>query len=147
MSKLSRRLALLMAALTAGGVVAVALGAAQFDPLPTELAVGLLDDVGRHQRTRETGPTGTALELVPRTEQRFPADDIDVEACALVVPELIVKRRLGVLFLRHAVLQRCQPCTQFLVGRLEANLTIRERESARHWLWWCCSDESLQSHR
>ena len=43
----------------------------------------------------EARPAGAGVELVERAEQRLAGDDVDVDAGLVVVPVLIVERRLG----------------------------------------------------
>src|SRR5438093_11961470 len=52
----------------------------------------------------ETGPTGTAVELVQRADERFAGDDIDINARLVIVPVSIVKWRLRAAFACEVIL-------------------------------------------
>ena len=56
--------------------------------------------------------------LSSRAEERLAGGDVDVEAGLVVVPELVVERRLGGVVLRDLVLQRREPLAKLGVGRL-----------------------------
>ena len=57
-------------------------------------------------RPGEARPTGAAVELVDRCEQRFAGDDVDVDAGLVVVPVLAGERPLGAVLLRYVILLR-----------------------------------------
>ena len=65
--------------------------------------------------------------LSRRAEQRLAGDDVDVEAGAVVVPELVVERRLGPVLLRDLVLHRTQLPAQNVVGGLGVGLLGQHR--------------------
>src|SRR5262249_13463148 len=88
--------------------VRVAVRRTDLGTLREESPVDLLANVVRIERPSEARPTGAGIVLVERAEQRLAGDDIDVNAGVLVVPVLVVKRRLGTLLLRHLELRRRQ---------------------------------------
>jgi hypothetical protein len=49
-------------------------------------------------RFAKRGHAEAAIEFVERSEQWFAGNDIDVDAGTLVIPELVLKRRLGATF-------------------------------------------------
>ncbi len=88
--------------------VAVAVTRTDFGADHAEARVGLLHDVRGLERNGEAGPPATAVELLGGGEQRFPRDDVDVDARLFLVPELVVERRFGGRFLGHRVLARVE---------------------------------------
>ena len=61
-------------------------------------SVQLLDEEIFRDRFAKRWHAEAAIEFVERSEEWFPGNDIDVDAGALVVPELVLKRRLGATF-------------------------------------------------
>src|SRR5437016_2270338 len=59
-------------------------------------------------RFGKRGPTSAAIEFVERSKERFAGDDIDVNTDTLVVPELILKGRLGAILAHDKILVRLQ---------------------------------------
>src|SRR5207248_426081 len=98
--------------------VGIAVRGPHLGSLHEERAVGLLGDVRRLERSREAGPPGAGLELVERAEQRLPRYHVHVDAGPVVVPVLVVERRLRRFVLSHLVLQRGQGLPQLDVARL-----------------------------
>src|ERR1700722_17512736 len=89
--------------------VAVAVGGADLGPEHQVAEVPSLDHVAGLDRHGEARPAGAAVVLVDRCEQRLTGHDVDVDAGLLVVPELVLERRLGALLLGDPVLLRRQP--------------------------------------
>jgi len=58
----------------------------------------------RVDRLGEAGPARTTFEFVCGSEKRFAADQIDVNAIAMIVPVLIPKCALGAVLARNVVL-------------------------------------------
>ena len=79
--------------------------------------VRLLDHVGRIDRHREARPAAARVELLGGGEQRLSGDDVHVDAGLLLVPELVVERRLGGALLGHRILPRVQLSDGFWVLR------------------------------
>ena len=69
--------------------------AAQFSTLQIVRSVQVLDEEIFRDRLAKRGHPEVALEFVKRSEKRFAGNDIDVDAGALVFPELVLKRRVG----------------------------------------------------
>src|SRR2546430_6392822 len=65
----------------------------------------------------ETGPTRAAVELVQRAEERFPGDNINVNARLVIVPVSIVKWRLRAAFAGDVILIFRQLAFQLGIGR------------------------------
>ena len=86
--------------------------ASDLGPRRHQLAVDMLGDVFSFDRLGEARPARAALVLVRRAEEGLAADDIDVDAIFLVVPELVAERRLGPFLLGDRVLQRRQFLTK-----------------------------------
>ena len=57
-------------------------------------------------RFRKRGPARAAIKFVERSEERFAGDDIDVNADALVILELILEGSLVLIFADHRILLR-----------------------------------------
>ena len=93
-----------------------------------EGAVGVFDDVRLDQRFGEAGPTGAAIKLVERGEQRFAGDDIDVDAGLVVVPVGVVKGRLRAGLTGNAVLLGGELLLEVVLGRF----TCRSGVSGLH---------------
>ena len=75
-----------------------------------------------------------AVELLGRSEQRLAGDDVDVQAGFLVVPELVVERRLGAALLGDVVLlpgQAGYPLRALLVVVRHAGHSFRSRSRSR----------------
>src|SRR5207302_9542314 len=70
------------------------------------------------ERPGEARPAGARFELVERAEQRLAGHDVDVDPLLVVVPELVVERRLGALVLRDGILFGRQKLLQLRVGGL-----------------------------
>ena len=79
--------------------------------------VGSLDDMFRRDRFGETGPSGAAIELIERGEERLVRDDVDINAGAVIVPVRVSKRRFGSVLARDMVLLGGQLPPEFCVGR------------------------------
>ncbi len=71
--------------------------------------VSLFDDVV------EAWPTRPRLELRPRVEERFPADDAAVGSRTVVIPVRSAERRLRARLLSHRVLDRTELAATILV--------------------------------
>jgi hypothetical protein len=84
------------------------MGRANFGPHHPVAPILTLDHVARLQRHREARPAAAAVVLLRRGEQRLARHHIDVDACLLVVPELVVERRLGGALLGDRALRRRQ---------------------------------------
>src|SRR5262245_33092603 len=83
--------------------------------------VGVLDHVGWLQRSGEAGPAGAAVELVVRAEEWLSRGDVHVDPGLVVVPVLVLKRRLGARLLGDLVLQRRQTAAQLVIARLSVH--------------------------
>src|SRR3954468_6839541 len=77
--------------------------------------VGPFDEVVRFERHSETGPSRVTVVLAGRGEQRFPGDDVDVDACFLVGPVFVAERRLGGSLLGDASLLSRQPADRLRI--------------------------------
>ena len=75
--------------------VGVASFGANLGALHTFRSVQALDDEIVRDRFAKRRHAETAIEFVERREEWFAGNDIDVDAGVLVVPELILERRLG----------------------------------------------------
>lgn len=73
-------------------------------------------DVGRLERLREARPACAGIVLVERAEQRLAGYDVHVNPGLVIVPVLVVKRRLGVIVPRHGVLNGRQLLLQLGIG-------------------------------
>ena len=78
--------------------------AAQFCATEKQSVIGHFVQTGALNRTCEAGPTGTRFEHVCRTEKGFARDNVDVNTLFLVIPELVVERRLGPFTLGNFIL-------------------------------------------
>jgi len=65
--------------------------------------VHLLDEEIFRDRFAKCGRAKAAVEFVERSEEWFAGNDIHVEAGALVLPELVLKRRLGATFTHDGI--------------------------------------------
>ncbi len=65
------------------------------------------DDVGVDW-LREAGPARARIKFVGGAKQGFLADDVDVEALAVVVPVLVLERGLGAAALSDLMLKGSQ---------------------------------------
>ena len=79
--------------------------APDFGSDPQQAAVLEFDDVLRCYRTDEARPAGTRIEFVGGAEERFPRDDIDIKTRLFVIPEIVVKGRLGAILLGDVILE------------------------------------------
>src|SRR5882724_8801027 len=68
---------------------------AQLGALHIVRSVQVLGDEIFRDRFAKRGQAEAAIEFVGRSEQWFAGNDIDVDAGAPVIPELVLKRRLG----------------------------------------------------
>src|SRR5262249_14328849 len=75
--------------------VSIAALGSHLGPLHTVRIVRSLDDEISRDRFAECGQADLAVEFVERSEEWFAGNDIDVDAAAVVVPELILERRFG----------------------------------------------------
>ena len=100
----------------------IALVASDFGPFHAESAICFFSDVAIFDRFCETGPTAAAVEFVERSKEGFAADNIDVNARAMIVPIFVSERRLGAALLGHVILFGGQFLLQVVsrrfVGRL-----------------------------
>ena len=80
-----------------------------------EAVVFLFRNIAWFQRLGETGPAGPGIVLVTGTEQGLPGGDIDVNPLPLVVPVLVLKRRLRAVALSDLILHFRQFFPQGLV--------------------------------
>ena len=71
-------------------------------------AVVMFNDVLWCEWFRKARPPGVAVEFVCRGKQRLTRDHIDVDTRFLVVPVFVLKRTLGAVTLRDAILFRGQ---------------------------------------
>src|SRR5437763_68791 len=78
-----------------------------------ESAIGFLCHVRLLDRFGETRPASAAVEFVERTEERFTADNIDINPVAVLVPIGIAEWWLGSAHLRHVILLGRQFVAQF----------------------------------
>ncbi len=97
-------------------------------------------------RLRKTWPSRAAFEFVQRAEKRFAADNVDVNAGAVIVPVFVLKRRLGAVFPRHVILQRSQARAQFGI-RVRIALRSFSGFVAASFFSWAASQESERCHR
>src|SRR5882762_2016939 len=82
------------------------------------LPIRSLADVARLEGLREARPPRARVELVERAEERLAGHDVHVDPRLMVVPVLVVERRLGGLVLGHLVLPRRQRAAQLGVAWL-----------------------------
>jgi hypothetical protein len=68
---------------------------AHLGALHVDRSVQVLDEESFRDRFAKRGQAEAAIEFVERREQWFAGNDIDVDAGTLVIPELVLKRRLG----------------------------------------------------
>jgi len=61
-------------------------------------SVQVLDEEIFRDRFGKRGEPGAAIEFVERSEEWFVSNDIDVDASAFVIPELVLKSPLGATF-------------------------------------------------
>jgi hypothetical protein len=71
---------------------------AHLGALHIDRSVHLLDEEIFRDRFAECRHADAGIEFVERSEQWFAGDDIDVDAGTLVIPELVLIRRLGATF-------------------------------------------------
>src|SRR6266478_746291 len=100
----------------------VALAAADFGPFDAERAIGFLGNVLVVDRLCKAGPSAAAVEFIERRKQRLPADNIDINSGAMIVPILVAKRRFGAALLGHVILLRRELLFQLLGRRLGRSL-------------------------
>src|SRR5271166_4533032 len=96
--------------------------------------VGVLDHVARLDRHREARPAGVAVVLVDRSEQRLAGHDVHVNAGFLVVPVLVLERRLGTSLLGDLVLLRGQPGNRLGVLAVSVRHVSSFTDGAARWL-------------
>src|SRR5262245_924350 len=84
--------------------VAVPMTGANLGPNHPEAAVRVLDHILRLERPGEARPTGVAVGLVARGEQRFARHDVHVTSRLFAVPLGVFKGPLRPVMLRHTVL-------------------------------------------
>ena len=102
----------------------IAAGGASFDADHAVRAILLFDHSLGIESFGETGPTGAGIELVEGTEKRFAANEIDVDAWGMVIPEFVAERGFGSVFTGHFVLDRCHFLFEFRVGFVDGKFSI-----------------------
>src|SRR5438445_13129285 len=88
--------------------VRIAAFRAHFDAMHVVRIIVLFGDQIFRNRFRESWAPGAAVELVERTKKRFTGDDVDIDPRTNIVPIFILKRRLGAVLARDAILVLCQ---------------------------------------
>src|SRR4029077_2657493 len=83
-----------------------------------ERPIDELVDIARLERFGEARPARAGVELVERAKQRLTGHDIHIDPRLVVVPVLVVERRLGGRVLGHLILPRCERAAQVGVARL-----------------------------
>ena len=71
--------------------VGIASFGAHLSALHVVRSVHFLDEEIFRDRFGKGGPTGAAIEFVERSEEGLAGNDIDVDAGALVIPELVLE--------------------------------------------------------
>src|SRR4029077_7264590 len=100
----------------------VALAAADFGPFHAERAIRFLGNVLVVDWLGKAGPAAAAVEFIERREKRLPADNIDINSGAMIIPILVAKRRFGAALLGHVILLRRELLFQLLGRRLGRSL-------------------------
>lgn len=90
--------------------------ASHFCSFVEQLIIRELNDVVWSERSRKARPTRTGFVFVLGAEQHFAGDDVDVDPILVIVPVLVMERRLSSLVLRDVILERGKLCAQFGVG-------------------------------
>src|SRR5688572_6558983 len=111
--------------------MAVGVAAPHLGAHAEEAAVLALDHLLAGDGPREARPARPAVVLVARAEERLAAHHVDVDALALLVPELVPEGRLGRVLLRHVVLERRQPAPQLGVAGFGGPGRVLGRRRAR----------------
>ena len=88
-----------------------------FGPHHVETVVEFFHDVLRPDGFCETGEAGPGIVFVERGKERLVRDDVDVKAGFVVVPMLIVERRLGSVLARNVELLGIELVAQLRIGR------------------------------
>src|SRR5437667_10052954 len=83
--------------------VGIASFGAHLSALHIVRSVRFLDEKILRDRFGKRGVAGAAIEFVERSEEWFTGNDIDVDAGALVLPELVLKRSLAATFAHDEV--------------------------------------------
>src|SRR5256885_14262080 len=91
----------------------------------SKCAVRFFGDVIFLDRFGEAGPAAAAVEFIHRSEKRFAADYIDIQARTMIVPILVSERRLGPALLGDAILFGRQFLFQFFGGGFARSFRIR----------------------
>ena len=83
--------------------VGVASFGAHLSALHVVRSVQFLDQEIFRDRFAKRGHAEAAIEFVERSEEWFAGNDIDVDAGTLVIPELVLKKRLGATFPHYEI--------------------------------------------
>jgi len=100
----------------------VALAAADFVALHPEGAIRFFGNIFVVDWFCKAGPSAAAVEFIERRKQRLPADNIDINSGAMIVPILVAKRRFGAALLGDVILLRRELLSQLLGRRLGRSL-------------------------
>src|ERR1700730_14929537 len=102
--------------------VRLAPAAAYLGAFHSESTIRFFSHVIFVDRFGETGPAAAAVEFVQRSKERLAADNIDINAGAMIVPIFVSKRRLGAALLGHVILLWSQFLFQFVGRRFRRSL-------------------------
>jgi len=97
--------------------VGIASFGAHLSALHVVRSVRFLDEEIFRDRFGKRGKAGAAIEFVERSEEWFTGNDIDVDAGALVLPELVLEGGLCATFPHDKILVRFQSPSQSGVAR------------------------------
>src|SRR5436853_5362938 len=100
----------------------VALAAADVGALHPVGAIRFFGNIFVVEWFCKAGPSAAAVEFIERREQRLPANDIDINSGAMIVPILIAKRWFGAALLGDVILLRRELLFQLLGRRLGRSL-------------------------
>jgi len=88
--------------------VRVAVPASHLGAVHAEACIVFRDDILRNERFGEARPAGAGFILVFRAEERLAGGDLHIDPFLVIIPVLILERRLGALLPGHVVLDRRQ---------------------------------------
>src|SRR2546421_10050546 len=103
----------------------IAFAAADFGAFHSERAIRFFGHIFFFNRFGETGPAAAAIEFIERREERFAADNVDINTGPMIVPILVAKWRLGPALLSDTILFGRQFLFQFLRRRFGRSLVVR----------------------
>src|SRR5260370_40869031 len=100
----------------------VAVAAGDLGALHSERAFRFFGNVLVVDWLCKAGPARADVEFIERREQRLPANNIDINSGAMIVPILIAKRRFGAALLGDVILLRRELLFQLPGRRLGRSL-------------------------